>query len=60
MANYTVTVKTQPAGYYDVAVHVGHAFITLSALGKPDITIGYYPIVQRQKGSGLAKQHSST
>lgn len=46
MSDYKVTIKVDPT---ILTGGVGHAFLTLSATGKPDITIGYYPI---QEGAG--------
>ncbi len=60
MSDYTVTVKTQPAGYYDGAFQVGHAFVTLRAPGRPDVTIGYYPIVPGAYGAGTVRNDTLT
>jgi hypothetical protein len=57
MADYSVTVKTYPTGHNS---EVGHAFLVLSATGKPDITIGYYPIVHGAYGPGTVRDDTKT
>ena len=61
MADYSVTIKTFPAGgVQNRVLQVGHAFVTLSATSKPDITIGYYPIAQEVYGPGTVRDDSKT
>ena len=38
---YSVTLKIQPTL---ISGGIGHAFITLTAPGRSDVTVGYYPV----------------
>jgi len=61
MINYSVTVRTYPTGGFEgLKAQVGHAFVTLSAPGKPDITIGYYPVVHGSTGPGTLRDDTIT
>jgi len=61
MADYSITVKTFPTGGVENGTpQVGHAFVTLRASGRPDITIGYYPIVHGAYGPGTVRDDSKT
>ncbi|WP_443114087.1 calcium-binding protein [Herbaspirillum seropedicae] len=56
MSKYQITVKTFPTGgFKDWNPQVGHAFVVLSAPGREDITIGYYPIVHGAYGPGTVR-----
>ena len=54
---YTVTLHIDPTR----VGAVGHAFLTLSAPGQPDINIGYYPITSgNANGPGTVRNDSYT
>jgi hypothetical protein len=61
MTTYRITVRTYSTGGFEkTRPQVGHAFITPSASGKPDITIGYYPIVHGSTGPGTLRDDMLT
>ncbi|MGG1945544.1 putative Ig domain-containing protein [Trinickia sp. NRRL B-1857] len=55
--SYTATLKIEPTL---LKGEIGHAFVTLSAPGRADITIGYYPVHTAPYGVGVVRDDSAS
>lgn len=52
--SYNATLKIDPTTIRDLIENrFGHAFLTLNAPGRTDVTVGYYPISGRVRDAGV-------